>query len=343
MAGSIPVLEISAFRASGPSGAAGSAFVAELLAACHGPGFAYITGHGIDPSAEAELFESARAFFALPEAERKALAILNSAAFRGYTVLGDERTAGTSDWREQLDFGPEQAAEVPAAMPAWRRLRGPNQWPGGVPLMQPRMLAWMAAMEALGLDVMRALAVGLGVPMDTFDTGFIPNSDFHVKMIHYPEQPAASSSQQGVGPHQDSGLVTFILQDAVGGLQVLLDGEFVDVPPKSGAYVLNLGQMMQRATDGYLRATQHRVLSPPAGVDRVSIAFFMNPRFETRFEPVALSPDLTAQAAGGDNNAAADPISTLFGENNLKVRLRSHPDVARRHYADVPVPPSSKL
>ena len=200
--------------------------------------------------------------------------------------------------------------------------------------MRPRMLAWMSAMEALGLDALRALAVGLGQPIGTFDSGFVPFSDYHCKMIHYPAQPGASSSRQGVGTHHDSGLLTFILQDDVGGLQVLLDGEFVDAPPRAGCYIMNLGEMVQRATDGYLKATPHRVLSPPAGTSRVSLAFFMNPRFESTFEPVPLPPALAAHAPGGDNASAADPISRLFGQNNLKIRLRSHPDVARRHYAD---------
>ena len=78
-----------------------------------------------------------RAFFELPVAEREALAIVNSPYFRGYTVLGDERTKGASDWREQLDVGlEERAATVGPDDPPWRRLRGPNQWPESLPALR---------------------------------------------------------------------------------------------------------------------------------------------------------------------------------------------------------------
>lgn len=328
----IPVLDISAFRAD-PTSAEGRAFANDLREACHGPGFAYITGHGVDRSRDLELLAAARSFFALPAEERELLAIVNSAAFRGYTVLGDERTAGAADWRDQLDVGPEQAAPAADSLPLWRRLRGPNQWPASLPTMQPTVLDWMAGLESLGLDALRALAFGLGQAIDHFDAGFLPESDVHLKIIRYPAR-APGRPSQGVGRHHDSGLLTFILQDAVGGLQVEIDGEFVDVPAIDGAYIMNLGEMLQRATDGYLRATPHRVVSPSGVDDRISVAFFFNPRFEARFGSVELPPLLREQARGGDNTNPDDPVHTLFGENNLKIRLRSHPDVARRHYSD---------
>ena len=75
-----------------------------------------------------------RTFFPLAEAARRHTAIEHSAAFRGYTITGDERTNGAIDWRDQLDFGPEQAAPLdPGSGPPWHRLRGPNQWPAELP------------------------------------------------------------------------------------------------------------------------------------------------------------------------------------------------------------------
>ena len=105
-----------------------------------------------------------------------------------------------------------------------------------------------------------------------------------------------------------------------------------DAPAMPGAYLMNLGEMLETATDGYLKATPHRVVSPPAGRDRISIAYFFNPRFELPFERVELPPALAAAAPGADHDGVGLKV---FGENNLKTRLRSHPDVARRHYADL--------
>ena len=328
----LPVVDIGPFR-RGDDPDAAAAVAAALLDACHRIGFVYVTGHGIDASLERQLFEAADDFFALPLEDKQALAIANSPAFRGYTTLGDERTNGASDWREQIDLGPEEAAPPADTVPAWKRLRGPNQWPSAVPQLRPAVLEWMSQLEALGLDALRALAVGLGLDREHFDPAFMPDSDLHVKIIHYPSQPADADRDQGVGAHSDTGLATFILQDTTGGLQVEIDGEFVDAPPVEGAYLMNLGEMLQRATDGYLLATRHRVLSPPGGADRISMALFLNPSFDRVFQTVPLRPEMAAVAA--TRPSTPDEVRALFGENNLKTRLRSHPDVAERHYADV--------
>lgn len=331
---SLPILDISPFLNDPTSNAAGE-FSQQLRDHCHQPGFVHLVGHGVDPDLDRNLLSTGEQFFALPEADRRALAIENSAAFRGYTILGDEQTGGTSDWRDQLDYGPEQEAPEPGhSGPAWLRLRGPNQWPTALPAMSKIALAWMEAMVPVGVGVLRALAVSLGQPIHRFDSGFMPSHDVHVKVIRYPTRPAPDADQ-GVGLHHDSGLLTFILQNAVAGLQVMIDGELVTVEPMDGAYVVNLGAMMQTATSGYLRATPHRVVSPASGPDRLSVALFFNPTFESSFEPIPLPAELAAKSAPDQSDLNGDTIRTLFGENNLKVRLRSHPDVAARHYADV--------
>ena len=336
MTPSIPVLDVAGFTRD-PTSSAGQDFVEDLGGALHEIGFVYLTGHGVEPALEQRLLEVSRRFFALPEAERRRIAIEHSAAFRGYTILGDERTNGASDWRDQLDVGPEQLApDDPAVLPAWHRLRGPNQWPESLPEMAAIVLEWLAAVERLGLTTLRAVALALGQPIDAFDDGFVPRSDVHAKIIRYPSQesPARSPGGQGVGLHHDSGISTFILQDGTGGLQVQVGDDFVDADPIEGTYVMNLGEMMQSATGGYLRATPHRVLSPSDGSERLSAALFFNPRFETRFPAIEL-PQAMRSSPSRPGGSDADPIHELFGENNLKIRLRSHPDVAARHYADV--------
>jgi isopenicillin N synthase-like dioxygenase len=331
----LPQIDLAAFMAA-PNSHGGRELVARLRDACHGPGFCYLVGHGVPPELDAAVMAAAREFFALPEAERRALAIANSPHFRGYTVLGDERTKGLSDWREQLDVGPEEPAErVTRSDPPWRRLRGPNQWPARLPSMQPAVLAWMRAMDRVGLAVLRALALGLGQPIDHFDGAVLPRGDPHLKIMRYPAQPRDADTGQGVGMHHDSGLVSFVLQDDVGGLQVDVDGELVDAAPVPGSYVMNLGEMLQAATHGYLRATKHRVQSPPSGRDRLSVAYFFHPRLDAVFGPIELPLELAARTRGGQNVDPNDPISSTFGDNYLKIRLRSHRDVALAHYADL--------
>ncbi len=328
----LPTHDISSFL-SNPAGKEGGDFVTALLETCHDPGFFYLVGHGVSLDKNNEMIVLARRFFALPENERHRIAIANSPHFRGYTVLGDEVTAGQHDWRDQLDIGPEEPAlAVGPNDPLWLHLRGPNQWPAGLPEMRAAVVSWMEAIQSLGLAIIRALAVGLGQSMDFFDDTMSPDPYTRLKIVRYPARSAHAYTGQGLGLHHDSGLVTLILQDEVPGLQVEKDGRLFDVEPVPGAYVVNLGEMLQVASHGYLRATKHRVESPPPGKQRISIAYFMNPRLDAVFKPVDLPPELAAKAAGGQNTDPGDRVFPTFGDNTLKFRMRAHPDVVARHY-----------
>ncbi len=334
------MLDISAFLADEGSPAA-AAFVDELGRVCHEVGFFHLTGHGVDSDVEEGVHTCARRFFALPEAERLAIENVRSPQFRGYTRLGQERTNGRVDLRDQIDLG----LDVPTPTigpddPRWLRLRGPNQWPTAVPELQPTVSAWMAAMERVGRSLLRAISLALGQPADCFDHAVDPLPEILVKVIRYPAADAMPEgsdlrTEQGVGAHRDIGFLTFLHQDAVGGLQVARPGGFVDVAPVPGAYVVNLGEMLQIATHGYLKATVHRVKGPPAGVERISVAYFFNPRLEASLHPVDLPPALAALAPGGESADPATPILADYGDQMLMVRLRSHPDVAERHHADL--------
>ncbi|MCU1393415.1 MAG: isopenicillin synthase family oxygenase [Ilumatobacteraceae bacterium] len=330
---SLPLLDMSSFL-DDPGSASAAAFIEALTVACHEVGFVYIVGHGVDPEVEDRVFAAATRFFALPEPDRLEIVNTRSPHFRGYTRLGHEHTNGVSDRRDQIDIGPERPEPAVADdAPRWMRLRGPNQWPPAVPEMQPDVSAWMVQMERVGRAVLRALAVGLGQPADRFDPVVADDPEVLVKIIRYPAAPSSDPSQ-GVGAHHDSGLLTFIMQDSVGGLQVLRGDTFVDAPRIPGAYILNLGEMLQLATDGYLRATKHRVLSP-RGAQRISIAYFFNPAMEATLAPVELPARLAALAPGGQNANPDDPVLSTYGDNWLKFRVRSHPDVAAIHHPDL--------
>ena len=332
----IPALDISGYLAD-PSSQEGRAFVADLGRACHEVGFAHLIGHGIDPTVEAAVLGHAAEFFARPEEDRLEVVNTNTRQFRGYTRLGMERTGGKSDFRDQLDIGPERAAlELGPDDPTFLRVRGPNQWPSTVPALRPAVESWMTAMEHLGRTVLHSLAESLGQPADALDGVIGDEPEVLVKLIRYPGVPATDG--QGVGAHNDSGLLTFILTDGTPGLQVQHGGGFIDVPACPGAYVLNLGEMLQRATGGYVQATRHRVVSPPEGTQRISAAYFFNPALESRLSPIDMPAELVALIpadADGQNADPNDPVFGVYGENWMKFRLRSHPDVAAIHHADL--------
>jgi len=335
----LPILDAAPYLAD-PSGPDGRRFVDELRRVVHEIGFFYLAGHGVDPALADRLHALARRFFDLPEPQRLAVENVRSPQFRGYTRQGHERTNGRVDQRDQLDVGREQPSRWPGPdEPAWLRLRGPNLWPEALPELRPAATAWMDALEALGQRLLAAMLEALELPPDHFAAAVAP-PEVLLKIIRYTggdgdgEEPDEAGGQ-GVGAHRDTGFLTFVHQDAIGGLQVERDGRLIDVPPVEGTLVVNVGEMFQLVTSGYFKATVHRVVSPPSGVERISLAYFFNPKLEATLEPVILPPDLAARAPGGHSTDPSNPILANYGENSLKVRLRAHPDVAAAHHADL--------
>ena len=275
-----------------------------------------------------------RRFFALPERDKLAIEMVNSPHFRGYNRAGYEYTRGKPDWREQVDIGAESAPlALDESSPPWARLQGPNQWPAALPELKPTLLLYQSEITALGIRVLRAFAAALGQPEGAFEPIYTPEPYPLIKIIRYPGR-GDGESDQGVGAHKDSGFLTLLLQDKQAGLQVEGEHGWIDAPPVAGTFVVNIGEILELASNGYLRANVHRVVSPPSGADRLSVAFFLGANHDAHVPVLALAPELAAEARG----LTQDPQNPLFreaGRNYLKSRLRSHPDVAQRHHADL--------
>jgi len=327
----LPTLDLGRFEGQASER---SRFLEELRKAARNVGFFYLVGHGIEDSLIQDVLKVSRRFFALPEKDKLAIEMVNSPHFRGYNRVAWERTRGAPDWREQIDIGAERSA-LPRepGRPAWARLQGPNQWPAALPVLRPAVLRWQSAAIEVLSRLLRAFALSLGQPEDALEPLYRDDPHHLAKLIRYPGRDS-TASEQGVGPHKDAGLLTLLLQDTQGGLQVETADGWVDVTPRPGTFVVNIGELLELASDGYLRATFHRVVAPPAGVERISVAFFLGARLDATVPLLHLPPALAAQARGPES----DPKNPLFrsvGQNYLKGRLRSHPDVARRHHADL--------
>ncbi|MFK0236140.1 isopenicillin N synthase family dioxygenase [Streptomyces vinaceus] len=324
----LPVIDLS--QADDPAQRAD--FLKKLHAVARDTGFLYLTGHGITEAETARILELTRAFFALPEADRLAVSNLNSPHFRGYTRIGHELTGGASDWRDQLDVGAERPAPVLGPDdPAFLWLEGPNQWPQALPELRPVVLEWQARLAAVAHRLLRELLTSIGAPSDFFDAAFADRPHLHTKLIRYPGS-APSGAGQGVGAHKDYGFLTLLLQDGVGGLQVRQGDGFLDIPPLPGAFVVNLGELLEIATEGYLVATDHRVISPPGAVERYSVPFFYNPRLDAVIETV---PGEYLRSAPGVAHDASNPLHAQYGRNELKGWTRAHPAVARRWHPEL--------
>lgn len=327
----LPILDLARYT----HGAERERFLADLRHAARDIGFFYLINHGVDDALQHAVQQESRRFFALTDEQKQQVAMIHSPHFRGYNRAASEITRGQPDWREQFDIGAERPALLLSdSDPGWRRLQGPNLWPQALPTLKPALLAWQKAMTGMAITLLRAFAEALQLPANAFDTLYGDKPNEHIKLIRYPGQHSTQSAQ-GVGAHKDSGFLSFLLQDEQKGLQVEVEpGHWIDAAPLAGSFVVNIGELLELATNGYLRATVHRVVSPPAEQQRLSIAFFLGAQLDAVVPLYTLPPEL-AQEARGPESDPHNPLLRDVGWNYLKGRLRSHPDVAERYYRDV--------
>lgn len=336
-------------------------FATKLRHACHTTGFFYIENHNISRETYQNALNSSKKFFDLPLDEKMAIDYRKSPAFRGYMNLGCENTAGKTDQREQIEFGIEgsvvknesQNTTLNQKNEVWKRLIGPNQWPNdSVPSLKPHLTKYMMEMEVLSRRLMELIALSLDLPRNYFDDTFRDSPNVQFKICHYPslQKKDDKGDQFGVGCHTDSGYLSLLLQDDVGGLQVQNgDGDWIDAPPLDGTIVVNLGEMIQLVTSGYYLATPHRVKnvyisngnSNTRG--RYSMPYFWNPRLDyivSKIDPLPNSLDwdrpkpMSLDRTDSHGNAG-NVLFSCYGENAFKSLARSHPDVMKRHHMDL--------
>lgn len=278
-----------------------------LREAAHRTGFFYLTGHDVPDELAGRVLAVARRLFALPQPDKDAIAMLHSPHFRGYTRLGGELTRGEVDWREQIDIGPERPSIGGAGRPDYLWLQGPNQWPAALPELPGIIADWDAALSRVARTLLRHWAASLGSVSEVFDSAFTDTPATLIKVIRYPGQAAGS---QGVGAHRDSGVLTLLLAEPGSrGLQVRRDDGWIDVPPRDGAFIVNIGELLEVATGGYLRATEHRVDLRQPSNDRISVPYFFNPRLDARIPVLTLPDELASRARRVDD--PSDPIFSV--------------------------------
>ncbi|MFC3228175.1 isopenicillin N synthase family dioxygenase [Marinibaculum pumilum] len=284
----IPVIDVAPLLAGD---AAGTARIARLLdRVARDTGFFYIVNHGIPADLCAAQLDWARRFFAQPQAAKERLHLRHSGCMRGYEGLGAQTldAASPPDLKESFllarDLGPDHPF-VARGVPNY----GPNQWPD-LPGFEPQMQAYFDALLALELKMMRLLAMALDLPADHFDPMYDEPMSI-LRLLHYPPSTAAQAAGQlGAGAHTDWGMLTFLLQDEVGGLEVLAPdsgdaaGRWLPAPPLPGSFVVNIGDMITRMTNGLYRSTMHRVRVDTGGRDRYSIIFFGEPSHFARID-----------------------------------------------------------
>jgi isopenicillin N synthase-like dioxygenase len=255
-------------------------------AACRSTGFFRVTGHGLDPALLENLDRLAREFFDQPDDAKQPSAMTHAGpAWRGWFPVRGELTSGVPDRKEGLYIGLEHPADHPRVR-AGTPLHGANLFPPGD--LGPAVLAWLDALRPVADALMRAIAVGLGLPRDWFAEHLTGDPTVLFRVFHYPALPDnAGTAEWGVGEHTDYGLLTLLAQDDLGGLQVRTPTGWVDVPAEPGVLVCNIGDMLDRLTEGRYRSTPHRVRNV-SGRSRLSFPYFFDPSWDAEVAPLPL-------------------------------------------------------
>ncbi|KAF2471112.1 Clavaminate synthase-like protein [Lindgomyces ingoldianus] len=354
---SIPILPLS--QALNPS--TKPQFLASLRSALLNVGFLYLSETGLPDTLIQDVIHECRSFFEkLPWEEKEAIEMKNQKSFLGWSRLDNETTAFNPDHREQLDLSTPHPIPGPMA-PLYHNLLAPNQWPSPahLPSFRPVYEDYMRRMSNISTLFTSLIAEAIGLHVDAFNKFFDQDQQHKLKIVKYPEVdvpdlPAGASEidrkkweikRQGVGPHKDSMLTSYLLQASdQPGLQAQnARGEWVDCKPISGTLVVAIGQGMEALTDGVCASTTHRVLSPQKGEGaRYSVPFFQGVSYDAKFEAMDV-PGEVLKLRDEARKARRDDVEFTFvkgrwghlGEATLMNRVKSHPDVGERWYPEL--------
>lgn len=294
----IPLVDLSSFVHG--NAAQREAFVEQLGQAFHQIGFVGVVNHGIPKQLVDDFYAASKAFFALPVEVKKKYEVVGLAGQRGYTSFGKEHAkhSTTADLKEFFQIGQEVGDDHPLKA----------QYPSNVRVEESPGFAELGkqlykAFEQSGGNLLRAIAIHLGLPENYFDEK-IDNGNSILRAIHYPPITEEPHSAIRAEQHEDINLITLLVGASAGGLQLLnMEGEWLDIVPEEGEIVINVGDMLQRLTNNYLKSTTHRVVNPPREewhLPRLSIPFFLHPKSDmdlsclpgciTESRPLAYAP-----------------------------------------------------
>jgi isopenicillin N synthase-like dioxygenase len=279
----IPVIDVEALL--GGSGAQVAAVGRQMREAAERIGFFYVRGHGVPSALIREVDATARRFFASPLEQKLRVEPIDR--HRGYLKMGEAKMyeKARPDLKESFIWGIDVGEDDPDYQ-AGNPMMGPNRWPDWMPEMRPVLNAYLDAAHECARRLLRALAVSLDAPEDTFTRKFAKPIS-RGTLVWYPPQPVdADARQYGVAPHTDYGVITLLHQDPVGGLQVATRrGEWVMAHPIPDTLVINSGDLMGRWSNDTFRSNPHRVINS-SGRERLSIAVFVDPDYDTPIIPV---------------------------------------------------------
>ncbi len=276
---SVPIVDISGLRS--PDRAQREQVAGEIGKAAREVGFFYVSGAEVDDALFERMLAATKEFFALPLEEKMRSYIGLSMCHRGYVPAGEEGLAtGMPEMKEAFDTALDLPADDPDYL-AGNPMLGPNVWPD-LPGFADAVSAYYHAVLGVGDKLLWAFAVALGEDPDTFSQ-HATKTPSQLRLIHYPYHPDAEDGE-GIGAHTDYECFT-LLKPTAPGLEVMNGaGEWIDVPPLPGTFVVNIGDMLELWTNGEFVATSHRVRR--VAEERYSFPLFFNVDYHTEVKPL---------------------------------------------------------
>lgn len=276
----VPTLDIRRLDTDRPD------FVAELGAAYREFGFCCISHHGLSADLIAEAYAAFRSLYALPDAVKVPYQQPGQGGARGYTPFKVE-TAKDSDHADLKEFW-HVGRELPPGS-KYAAYMPPNVWPAEVPAFKPCALALFDALDALGRRLLGALAAHLGLS-DAFFEDKVQWGNSVLRPLHYPPIESGETPNVRAGAHEDINLITLLIGASSAGLEVLTrDGQWLPITTADDAIVVNIGDMLERMSNGIFPSTTHRVTNPPgvaAQQSRYSVPFFLHPNPDACVDPL---------------------------------------------------------
>jgi isopenicillin N synthase-like dioxygenase len=276
---SIPLIDLAPYFSGDTE--AKKAVAWEVHKAARETGFFYIKNHGIPVERMKEHLELARSFFNLPAEEKDKVHIRNSSCTRGFEPIAAQTLdeGSSPDLKEGFLIGNDLDENHPYVKQGVPNT-GRNQWPEKPEGFKDSFSEYIDLTRDLGRTLSQLIALSMGLDESYFDDGLIEPSMVG-RLLHYPSQDQGITANQiGAGAHTDWGLLTILLQDDIGGLEVQnSEDDWIKAPPIEGAFVVNLGEMMRVLTNGLYRSNMHRVVNNESGRSRYSCPTFFDPDY----------------------------------------------------------------
>lgn len=284
--------------------------IAALTQAAQGTGFATVHNTALTETRVREVIETYRAFFHLPETQKRDVDMARTGSNRGWGAAGSEQVDpdANPDYKQVFDAGFTLAKDDPLAALS---VYAPNRWPAQPAQFQQVVAGYYNDACAVAMTVLRGIAEAIDAPRDYFDATF----DKPMALLrgnYYPQRPAWATAQDfGIATHTDYGCLTLLATDGTPGLEVRKrGGGWIPVQAPPGEFIINFGEMMEMWTKGRVQATPHRVVGTNA--ERISVPLFFNPAYDTNVAPIG----------SGDVIRAGDHMEKRFSETYVHLQTR---------------------